>query len=180
MPQFHATTIIGLRHNGQIAMAGDGQVTFDDMIMKHTAKKVRTMFNDQILTGFAGTAADAFTLFDKFETHLDETNGNLPRAAVELAKEWRSDKYLRQLEALLVVMDLNHSFIISGTGDLIEPEDGILAIGSGGPYAAAAARALVKHSKLNARQIVEEALQIAASLCIFTNDHITVKELKTK
>ncbi len=161
-------------------MAGDGQVTLDDLIMKHTAKKVRTMHNDQILAGFAGAAADAFALFEKFETRLEEFNGNLPRAAVELAKEWRTDKYLRHLEALLVVMDKNDSYIISGTGDVIEPDDGILAIGSGGSYAAAAARALITHSRLSASQIAEEAMKIAASLCIFTNEQITALELKNE
>lgn len=179
MKKIHATTILGVRHKGLVTMGGDGQVTFDDLVMKHTAVKIRSLFDDKILAGFAGTAADAFTLFEKFENKLDEYHGALPKAAVELAKEWRSDKYLRQLEALLAVMDDEHSYIISGTGDVIEPDNGIVAIGSGGAYAMAAARALIQHSRLNTHQIVEEALRIAASLCIFTNEHITLKDLKT-
>ncbi len=180
MSKFHATTILGIRHSGKVVMAGDGQVTFDDLIMKHTAQKVRLLAEEQVLAGFAGTAADAFTLFEKFETKLDEYNNNLPRAAVELAKEWRSDKFLRQLEALLVVMDWKNAYIISGTGDVIEPDDGLVAIGSGGPFAYAAAKALALHAKMSARQIAEEAMKIAASLCVYTNDHLTIKELKEK
>jgi len=171
------TTILSVRHRGQVAIAGDGQVSFGEMVMKHTARKVRRMYNDKVIAGFAGAAADAFALFAKFEAKLDEFNGNLPRAAVELAKDWRMDRALRRLEALLAVADREHSLIISGTGDVIEPDDGIIGIGSGGGYAAAAARALVKHSSLSAREITEEAMRIAASLCVYTNDKITIEEL---
>jgi len=176
-PAARGTTILSVRHRGQVAIAGDGQVSFGEMVMKHTARKVRRMYNDKVIAGFAGAAADAFALFAKFEAKLDEFNGNLPRAAVELAKDWRMDRALRRLEALLAVADREHSLIISGTGDVIEPDDGIIGIGSGGGYAAAAARALVKHSNLSAREITEGAMRIAASLCVYTNDQISIEEL---
>jgi ATP-dependent HslUV protease, peptidase subunit HslV len=175
---FHATTIVAVRHNGKIAIAGDGQVTFGgNTIMKHNAKKVRRLYHGKVLAGFAGSVADAFTLFTKFEQKLDEFNGNMMRAAVELAKEWRLDRVLRRLEALLIVADAEHLLIISGNGEVIEPDDGATAIGSGGPYALAAARALIAHSPLSAPEIVREALEIASSICVFTNNHITVEEL---
>jgi ATP-dependent HslUV protease, peptidase subunit HslV len=173
----HATTVISVRHRGKVAMAGDGQVSFNNMIIKHSARKVRRIYHDQILAGFAGAAADAFALFTKFETKLEEYRGNLPRAAVELAKDWRTDRVLRRLEALLGVADLTHSFIVSGTGDVIEPDDGVIGIGSGGGFALSAARALIKHSDLGAREIVTEAMQIASEVCIYTNAQITVEEL---
>jgi ATP-dependent HslUV protease subunit HslV len=173
----HATTVIGVRHGGKVAMAGDGQVSFNNMVLKHGARKVRRIYHDQILAGFAGAAADAFALFTKFEAKLEEYRGNLPRAAVELAKDWRTDRVLRRLEALLAVADLEHSFIVSGTGDVIEPDDGIIGIGSGGGFALSAARALIKHSDLSARDIVAEAMHIAAEICIYTNTQITVEEL---
>ena len=176
-PRLRSTTILCVRHQGHVALAGDGQVSFGDQVMKHTARKVRRMYNDTVIAGFAGTAADAFALFAKFEGKLEEFRGNLPRAAVELAKDWRLDRALRQLQALLAVANAEHSLIISGTGDVIEPDDGVIGIGSGGGYAAAAARALTKHSTLSAREIVEEAMQIAAGLCVYTNDRITVEEL---
>jgi ATP-dependent HslUV protease, peptidase subunit HslV len=172
-----STTILCVRHQGKVALAGDGQVSFGDQVMKHTARKVRRMHNDTVIAGFAGAAADAFALFAKFEAKLEEFRGNLPRAAVELAKDWRMDRALRQLQALLAVANAEHSLIISGTGDVIEPDDGVIGIGSGGGYAAAAARALVKHSTLSAREIVDEAMRIAAGLCVYTNDRITVEEL---
>jgi ATP-dependent HslUV protease subunit HslV len=172
-----STTILCVRHQGRVALAGDGQVSFGEMVMKHTARKVRRMYQDTILAGFAGAAADAFALFTKFEGKLEEFRGNLPRAAVELAKDWRTDRALRRLEALLAVANAEHSLIISGTGDVIEPDDGVIGIGSGGGYAAAAARALVKHSTLSAREIVDEAMRIAAGLCVYTNDRITIEEL---
>ncbi|OVE78901.1 HslU--HslV peptidase proteolytic subunit [bacterium I07] len=178
MEPFHATTILGIRRRGQVAMGGDGQVTLGDTIMKEKARKVRKMYDDTILAGFAGAAADAFALFDRFEKSLEKLNGNLYRAAVELAKDWRTDKYLRQLEALLAVADDQHTFIISGSGEIIEPDDGILAIGSGGAYALAAARALLKHTKLNSAAVVKEALQITSKICIYTNDHILVEVLE--
>jgi ATP-dependent HslUV protease subunit HslV len=177
MSGLRSTTILSVRHRGQAAIGGDGQVSFGELVMKHTARKVRRMYNDQVIAGFAGTAADAFALFAKFEAKLEEFNGNLPRAAVELAKDWRMDRALRRLEALLAVVDREHSLIISGTGDVIEPDDGVIGIGSGGGYAAAAARALVKHSALSAREITEEAMRIAASLCVYTNEQITIEEL---
>jgi ATP-dependent HslUV protease subunit HslV len=176
-PLLRSTTILSVRHRGQAAIAGDGQVSFGEVVMKHTARKVRRMYNDTVIAGFAGAAADAFALFTKFEAKLEEFNGNLPRAAVELAKDWRMDRALRRLEALLAVVDREHSLIISGTGDVIEPDDGIIGIGSGGGYATAAARALVKHSTLSAREITAEAMRIAASLCVYTNDQITIEEL---
>ena len=175
---FEATTIIAVRHKGKIAIAGDGQVTFGgNTIMKHNAKKVRRLYHGKVLAGFAGSVADAFTLFSKFEAKLEQFNGNMMRAAVELAKDWRTDRVLRRLEALMIVTDLEHLLIISGNGEVIEPDDGVTAIGSGGPYALAAARALINFSDLPASEIVREALLIAASICVFTNDHITVEEL---
>jgi len=173
----HATTILAVRRNGKTAIAGDGQVTVGTTVMKHNAKKVRKMYNDKVLAGFAGATADAFTLFEKFEAKLEQFHGNLTRAAVELAKDWRTDKVLRRLEALMIVADRERSFILSGNGDVIEPENGIAAIGSGGPYALAAARALVDHTNLEARAIVEESLKIAGEICIYTNSEITVEEL---
>jgi len=176
-PRVRSTTILCVRHQGKVAIGGDGQVSFGEQVMKHTARKVRRMYNDTVIGGFAGTAADAFALFGKFDAKLEEFRGNLPRAAVELAKDWRMDRALRQLQALLAVANAEHSLIISGTGDVIEPDDGIIGIGSGGGYAAAAARALVKHSTLSARDIVEEAMRIAAGLCVYTNDRVTIEEL---
>jgi len=172
-----ATTILSVRHQGKIVIAGDGQVTLDTTVMKHRARKVRKLYNDNVLAGFAGATADAFTLFERFETKLEQYNGNILRASVELAKDWRTDKLLRRLEALLVVADKDHSLIISGNGDVVEPDDGIVAIGSGGPYAQAAARALVAHSKLDAKTIAQEAMRITAEICIYTNDQITIEEL---
>jgi ATP-dependent HslUV protease subunit HslV len=175
---FHATTIVAVKKQGETAIAGDGQVTFGgNTIMKHNAKKVRRLYHGQVLAGFAGSVADAFTLFGKFEVKLEEFNGNLMRAAVELAKEWRVDRVLRRLEALLIVTDADHMLIISGNGEVIEPDDDVMSIGSGGPYALAAARALVKHSNLSASEIAREALQTAASICVYTNGNITVEEL---
>jgi ATP-dependent HslUV protease subunit HslV len=176
-PGFHATTILGVRKNGHACMGGDGQVTFGEVTMKAGARKVRTLQGGRILAGFAGSAADAFTLFEKFEGHLESHGGNLSRAAVALAKEWRSDRILRRLEALLAAMDAQHSFVISGSGDVIEPDDELIAIGSGGSYALAAARALVAHSDLAPREVVQHALEIAAGICIYTNDRIQLVEL---
>jgi ATP-dependent HslUV protease, peptidase subunit HslV len=173
----HATTVICVRHRGKVAMAGDGQVSVNNMVLKHGARKVRRIYHDQILAGFAGAAADAFALFTKFETKLEEYRGNLSRAAVELAKDWRTDRVLRRLEALLAVADQEHAFIVSGTGDVIEPDDGVIGIGSGGGFALSAARALIKHSELSAREIVCEAMRIASEICIYTNAQITVEEL---
>jgi ATP-dependent HslUV protease subunit HslV len=175
---FHATTIVAVRRNGKVAIAGDGQVTFGgNMILKHQAKKVRRLHDDKVLAGFAGSVADAFTLFEMFEKKLGEYRGNLPRAAVELAKEWRLDKILRRLEALLIIADAEHLLIISGNGEVIEPDDEVTAIGSGGSYALAAARALVKHTDLSAAEIAREALEIAANICVYTNSNIIVEEL---
>ncbi len=174
---FHATTVVAVRHRGQVALAGDGQVSIGQTIVKGGARKVRRVYHGRVLAGFAGAAADAFTLFEKFEGKLDEYRGNLPRAAVELAKEWRMDRVLRRLEALLAVADSQASFIISGTGDVIEPDDGLIGIGSGGPFALAAARALCGHTDLAADRIAREALRIAAGICVYTNDHITVETL---
>jgi ATP-dependent HslUV protease subunit HslV len=173
-----STTIIGLRRDGMVAMAGDGQVSLGDTVMKQKARKIRKIYGDRVLAGFAGASADALTLFEKFESRIEQYKGNLTRAVVELAKEWRTDKILRRLEALLVVMDKEHSFVVSGSGEIIEPDDGIVAIGSGGGFALAAARALVKRSDLDARAIAEEALLIAAGICVYTNEHITVEVLK--
>ena len=176
---FRHTTILGLLHNGQAAMAGDGQVTFEDTVMKSKAVKIRTMADGRILTGFAGAAADALALYELLEKKIDEYSGNLPRAAVELAKEWRTDKMLSRLEAILAVTDKEHIFLLSGTGDVIEPDDGIVAIGTGGPYALAAARALlIANPKLSAEKIVTTAMEIAADICVYTNRNITVKVLK--
>lgn len=175
--RLRATTVIAVRHRGRVAMAGDGQVTLGATVVKHTARKVRRVHHDRVLAGFAGTAADAFTLFERFEARLDEHRGNLRRASVELAKEWRSDRVLRRLEAMLAVADAETSFIVSGTGEVIEPDDGLIGIGSGGPLALAAARALAAHSTLDARGIALEALRIAAGLCVYTNEQITVEEL---
>ncbi len=172
-----STTILCVRRDARVAMGSDGQVTLGTTVMKQNAKKLRRMYHDQVLAGFAGATADAFTLFEKFDAKLEEYRGNMVRAAVELAKDWRTDRVLRRLEALLAVADLDHSLIISGTGDVIEPEDGILAIGSGGPYALAAARGLLGHSTLNARRIVEEAMRIAGGIDIYTNQHISLEEL---
>ena len=174
---FHATTVLGLTYNGTTCIGADGQVTVGATVMKHNARKVRRLYNGKVLAGFAGAAADAFTLFSRFEDNLEKYHGNLERAAVELARDWRTDKYLRQLEALLAVLDGTTSLVISGTGEIIEPDDGILAIGSGGSYALAAARMLVAHSSLGTRAIVEAALHAAADICIYTNDHITIEEL---
>jgi ATP-dependent HslUV protease subunit HslV len=174
---FRGTTIICVRKDGQVALAGDGQVTLGPTVMKHGACKVRRMHNDKVLAGFAGSTADAFTLFEKFDTKLQEFRGNLQRAAVSLAKDWRTDRMLRRLEALLIVADQETTLILSGTGDVIEPDDGIAAIGSGGSYALAAARALQSHSELPAREIVLEAMKIAANICIYTNDQIRVETL---
>jgi ATP-dependent HslUV protease subunit HslV len=171
-----STTILGVRRNGQVALGGDGQVTVGQTVMKSNAQKVRTLHGGKLLAGFAGAAADAFTLFEKFEEKLERYPGNLQRAAVELAKDWRSDRVLRRLEALLAVTDKEHGFIISGTGDIIEPDDGILAIGSGGSYALAAARALVENTDLPPREIVQRGLEIAAEICVYTNANITVLE----
>lgn len=177
--ELHGTTILAVRHNGRVALAGDGQVTMgQSVVMKHTAKKVRRLYKNQIVAGFAGATADAFTLFERFEAHLEETSGNLTRAAVELAKDWRKDKYLRRLEAMLLVADKEHIFILTGTGDVIEPDDGLAAIGSGGPYALAAARALAQHAPdLSASVIATEGMRIAASMCVFTNDNVTLEEI---
>ncbi|WP_083270771.1 ATP-dependent protease subunit HslV [Bacillus marinisedimentorum] len=177
---FHATTIFAVRHKGESAMAGDGQVTFGNaVVMKHTAKKVRRLYGGKVLAGFAGSVADAFTLFEKFEGKLEEYNGNLQRAAVELAKEWRSDKMLRKLEAMLIIMNKDSLLLISGTGEVIEPDDGILAIGSGGNYALAAGRALKRHSgdNLDAPGIARAALEIAGEICVYTNDQIVLEQL---
>ena len=175
----HATTICSVRKGGAVAIGGDGQVTFGDTVMKGRAVKVRQMHDGRVIAGFAGAAADALTLFEKFEEKIQRWPTNLPRAAVELAKEWRSDKILRQLEAMLAVADRENSLLVSGTGDVIEPDDGILAIGSGGPYALAAARALVESTDLTARQIVERALTIAGEICIHSNTHLSILELQT-
>ncbi len=172
-----ATTVICVRREGQVALAGDGQVTVGNTVMKHGAAKVRRLYHDKILAGFAGSAADAFALFSRCEAKLEEFRGNMERSVVELAKDWRMDKYLRQLPAMLIVAKRERAYLISGTGDLIQPDDGILAIGSGGAFALAAARALMKHTALTAPQIAEESLRIAAEICIYTNDHITVETL---
>lgn len=174
---FHGTTILSVRRDNKVAIAGDGQITMGNTVMKRNAKKIRRMYNDKMLAGFAGTTADALTLFEKFEGKLEKYRGNVTRAAVELAKDWRTDRVLRRLEALLAVVDVEHSFVISGNGDVIEPEDGIIAIGSGGPYALAAARALLAHTSLGAKEIVQEAMKLAAEICIYTNQEITVDEL---
>ncbi|QDI90303.1 ATP-dependent protease subunit HslV [Salicibibacter halophilus] len=175
---FHATTIFAIRHNGKGAMAGDGQVTMGQAaVMKHSAKKIRKIYNGKVLAGFAGSVADAFTLFEKFEGKLQEYGGQMQRAARELAKEWRSDKVLRKLEAMLIVMDDRQLLLIAGTGEVIEPDDGILAIGSGGFYALAAGRALARHSGLEARNIAEESLKTAGEICVYTNDRLVIEEI---
>jgi ATP-dependent HslUV protease subunit HslV len=173
----YATTIICVRRGGHVALAGDGQVTLGDTVIKHGARKIRRLYNDKILAAFAGSSADSFALFSRFETKLEQFHGNLSRAAVELAKDWRTDKSLRHLEAVMIVADQKTTFLISGTGDLIEPDDGLLGIGSGGAYALAAARALAEASDLSAREIAERSLKIAADICIYTNSSITVEEL---
>jgi len=173
----HSTTIICVRKDSKVALAGDGQVTLGDTVIKHGAKKIRRLYNNKILSGFAGSSADSFALFSRFESKLEQFHGNLSRAAVELAKDWRTDRSLRHLEAVMVVADDKNSFLIAGNGDLIEPDDGLIAIGSGGPYALAAARAMLKYTNLSAREIAEESMQIAAKICIYTNDSISVEEL---
>lgn len=172
-----STTILAVRHQGRVALAGDGQVSFGNTVMKHEARKIRRLFNDRVITGFAGATADAFTLYDKLEQKLEQYKGNLLRAAVELAKEWRTDKYLRRLEAMLIAVDDQHSLLLSGSGDVIEADQGVLAIGSGGPYAQAAALALVAHSDLDAEAICREAMKIAADICVFTNNSIVVETI---
>jgi ATP-dependent HslUV protease subunit HslV len=173
----HGTTILAVRRDNHVALAGDGQVTLKDTIVKHRAKKVRKIYKDRILVGFAGATADAFNLFERFEAKLDQFNGNMTRSAVELAKDWRTDKYLRRLEALLVAADTEHLFLISGNGDVIEPDEGVLGIGSGGAYAQAAATALMEHTELDAQSIAKAALKIAASICIYTNEDVTMEFL---
>jgi len=174
---FHSTTILAVRHRGQSVLAGDGQVTFGQTVMKQSARKIRRLYNDRILAGFAGSAADSFALFARFESKLEQYRGNLERSVVELAKDWRSDRILRRLEAMLIVLDKNATFLLSGTGDLIEPDDGIVAIGSGGPYALSAARALAANTELDARVIAEKSMQIAGDICIYTNTNIVIEEL---
>jgi ATP-dependent HslUV protease, peptidase subunit HslV len=174
---FHATTILCVRRNGKVAMASDGQVTLGNTVLKHNAKKIRRMYNNKVLGGFAGATADAFTLFEKFEAKLETYKGNITRSAVELAKDWRTDKILRRLEALLIVADAEHTLILSGSGDVIEPDTGVAAIGSGGAYAQAAARALVENSGLSAADITGKAMEIAADICIYTNKNITLEEI---
>jgi ATP-dependent HslUV protease, peptidase subunit HslV len=174
---FHSTTVLAVRHNGRTVMAGDGQVTLGSTVVKDSARKIRRLYQERILAGFAGSAADSFALFSRFESKLEEYRGNLERAAVELARDWRADRYLRRLEAMLVVADQKSMFLLSGTGDLIEPDDGLVAIGSGGAFALAAARALTRHSPLDARAIAEQAMTIAAGICIYTNTTLTIEEL---
>jgi len=176
-PSFHATTVICVRKNEKVAIGSDGQVTLGDTVVKHGAKKIRRLYNEKILAGFAGSSADSFALFSRFEAKLEQFHGNLSRAAVELAKDWRTDRALRHLEAVMIVADDKLTFLISGTGDLIEPDDGIVGIGSGGAYALAAARALSKYTNLSAREIVQEAMQIAGKICIYTNENISIEEL---
>src|SRR5687767_13683287 len=173
----HATTILAVRHQDRTCLAGDGQVTFGNTVLKQSARKIRRLYNESILAGFAGSAADSFALFSRFESKLEQYRGNLERAAVELARDWRTDRLLRRLEAMMIVADKKSTFLLSGTGDLIEPDDGIVAVGSGGPFAMAAARALARHSPLNARQIAQEAMTIAADICIYTNPNLTIEEL---
>jgi len=173
----HATTVLAVRHQGKVVLASDGQVTLGQTVVKHQARKVRRLYHDHVLAGFAGTAADGFALFARFESKLEEHRGNLERSSVELARDWRTDRALRRLEAMLLVADTKAMYLLSGTGDLIEPDDGVMGIGSGGPYAMAAARALVQHSTLAARAIVEQAMAIAADICIYTNNRLTIEEL---
>ncbi len=175
--RIRSTTVLSVRTRGSVVLAGDGQVTLDHSVIKHHARKIRRLYNQKVLAGFAGSTADAFSLFGRFETKLEQFHGNLSRAAVELAKDWRTDRALRHLEALLVVSDATDTFLLSGQGDVIEPDDGVCAIGSGGPYALAAARALLRHTELPARELAEEALRIAADICIYTNHDLTVEEL---
>src|SRR5213594_2797083 len=178
-PELRATTILAVRHKGRVVMAGDGQVTIGQTIMKHNARKLRRLYQDRVLAGFAGAGADALTLFERFEAKLGQVSGNLRRAAVELAKDWRTHRLLRRLEALLVVADRESSLVVSGNGDVVEPEDGICAIGSGGNFALAAARVLVKHAAdMPARAIAEEAMRAAAAICVYTNDHLTIEEIE--
>lgn len=172
-----STTVLSIRRNGSVVLAGDGQVTLGESVIKHTARKIRRLYGDKILAGFAGSTADAFTLFSRFESKLEQYHGNLGRAAVELAKDWRTDKFLRHLEALLLVCDKEQTYLLSGQGDVIEPDGGVAAIGSGGPYAQAAAQALSLHTQLTARQIAEESMKIAGRMCIYTNDAVTIEEL---
>ncbi len=172
-----STTVLSVRRDGRVVLAGDGQVTLGESVIKHSAKKIRRLYNDKIIAGFAGSTADAFTLFSRFEGKLEQYHGNLGRAAVELGKDWRTDKFLRNLEALLIVSDKDQTFLLSGQGDVIEPDGGIAAIGSGGPYAQAAAQALIEHTQLGARQVAEEAMKIAGKMCIYTNDRVTIEEL---
>jgi len=174
---FHGTTVLAIRRDGRAVMAGDGQVTLGTTVVKDGARKIRRLYQDRVLAGFAGSAADSFALFSRFEAKLEEFRGNLERSVVELARDWRTDRYLRRLEAMLLVVDTKSLFLLSGSGDLIEPDDGIAAIGSGGPYALAAARALARHSALDARAAAEQAMRIAAGICIYTNEHITIEEL---
>ncbi|HWP58190.1 MAG TPA: ATP-dependent protease subunit HslV [Candidatus Acidoferrales bacterium] len=174
---FHGTTILAVRHRGKVVVAGDGQVSFGETVLKHSAHKVRKLYHDRVIAGFAGATADAFTLFERFEAKLEQFNGNLRRAAVELAKDWRTDRLLRRLDALLIVADSENSLVVSGSGDVVEPDDGVIAIGSGGNYALAAARVLIKHSQLDARAIAEEAMRTAAEICVYTNDRLTIEEL---
>ena len=177
MLSFEATTVLGVRHDNRVVFASDGQVTLGQTVVKHQARKVRRLFHDKVLAGFAGSAADGFALFSRFESKLEEHRGNLERAAVELARDWRTDRMLRRLEAMMLVADARVMYLLSGTGDLIEPDDGVMGIGSGGPYAMAAARALVGHSPLDARGIVEHAMTIAADICIYTNSRLVIEEL---
>ena len=172
-----STTVLSVRRNGTVVLAGDGQVTLGESVIKHSAKKIRRLYNDRILAGFAGSTADAFTLFSRFEAKLEQYHGNLGRAAVELGRDWRTDKFLRNLEALLLVSDKDQTYLLSGQGDVIEPDSGIAAIGSGGPYAQAAAQALLEHTELPARQVAEEAMKIAGKMCIYTNEKVTIEEL---
>ena len=175
--RIRSTTVLCVRREGKVVMAGDGQVTLGAEVLKSTARKLRRLYNDKIVAGFAGSAADAFSLFSRFEAKLEQFNGNLPRAVVELAKDWRTDKVLRHLEALLLVADIKNTFILSGNGDVIEPDEDVAAIGSGGPFALSAATALMRHTKLSARQIAEESMKIAGKTCIYTNDNVTYEEL---
>jgi ATP-dependent HslUV protease subunit HslV len=176
--RIRSTTVVCVRRGGSVVMAADGQVTLGSSVIKHSAKKIRRLYQDKVLAGFAGSTADAFSLFGRFETKLEQFAGNLGRSAVELAKDWRTDKMLRQLEALLIVADVNQTFLLSGTGDVIDPDEGIATIGSGGPYALAAARALMENTELTAREIAEKSMRIAGQICIYTNDTVTIEELK--
>lgn len=180
MEQYKGTTIVSVRRNGKVVIGGDGQVSLGHTVMKSNARKVRRIFDNKVIAGFAGGTADAFTLFERFESKLEMYQGHMMRAAVELAKDWRTDRMLRRLEALLAVADQHHSLIITGNGDVIEPEENLIAIGSGGPFALSAARALLQNTKLDARDIVEKSLRIAADICIYTNQHLTIEELDTK